>query len=188
MTASQTGRSIVAGLCALMALAVGPLSGPAWASHSVGQPHPSSSLQPATSSELVLCQLTGSVNRLTVTRNHNANPITFTFPETIKSTDKARVQALARALCTLPRPPSTEMYCVVDLGVRYTLHFWNHLGNEAVARPVVVDPEGCQFVTGLDSTRWTENRPQFWTVLGAAIGLPHVSRATFTGRLSNSSS
>ena len=189
MTTSITRRAIVASLCAVVALCAGPLSGAAWASHSSSQPHPASSLRPARSSGLGLCQLTGKVNRLTVTRNHSANPITFTFPAMIKTRDKARVQALARALCALPKPLSTTMYCVVDLGVRYSLHFWDYLGNEAVARPVarvvVVDPWGCEFVTGLGSTRWTDTRPQLWTVLGAAIGLPHATRTTFAGEVAN---
>ena len=189
MTTSIPRRAIVASLCVVIALYAGPLSGAAWASHSSSEPHPASSPRSARSSGLGLCQLTGRVNRLTVTRNHNANPITFTFPAALKGRDKARVQALARALCALPKPPSTTMYCVADLGVRYSLHFWDYLGNEAVARPVarvvVVDPWGCELVTGLGGTRWTDTRPQFWTVLGAAIGLAHATRTTFAGQVAN---
>ena len=190
MNTAQTGRANIAGLCALaLALFAGPLSDAALASQSGSQAHPSSSLRLARSTGLGLCQLRSKVNRLSVTRNHNANPITFTFPATVMSRDKARVQALARALCVLPRPPSTVMYCVVDLGVRYSLHFWDYMGNEAVARPVarvvVVDPWGCEFVTGLGGTLWADTRPQFWTVLGAAIGLPHATRSTFAGTMAN---
>ena len=189
MTNSIKRRAIIVGCCAVVALSAGPLSGTAGASHSGGLRHPVSTLRPSISPGLDLCQLTNIVNRLTVTRHHNANTIAFTFPATFESRDKARVQALARALCALPKPPSATMYCTVDLGVRYSHHFWDYLGNEAVARPiarvVVVDPWGCEFVTGLGSTRWTDTRPQLWSVLGAAIGLPHATRATFAGKVNN---
>ena len=189
MTTSVMRRTIVTSLSAVVVLFAGPLSGTAYASHSGGVPHSASSLRPASSSGLSLCQLSSKVNRLIVTRNHNVNPISFTFPATLRSSDNARVQALARALCALPKPPSTTMYCVADFGVRYSLHFWEYLGNEAVAEPdarvVVVDPWGCEFVTGLGNTRWTDTRPQFWTLLGAVIGLPHATRTTFAGKVAN---
>ena len=187
MTTFITRRVIVASLCAVVIFFAVPLSGTAWAAHSGSPPHPASSLRPESSSGLGLCQLSSKVNRLTVTRSRNANSISLVFPATVRSSDKARVQALARALCALPKPPSTTMYCVADFGVRYSLQFREYLGIEAVAEPVarvvVVDPSGCEFVIGLGSTRWTDTRPQFWTLLGAAVGLPHATRTTFTGRV-----
>ena len=185
MKISTKRQTFVSSLCAAVALSTGPLSGVAWASHPVSQHHPVSSFRPASTSGQRLCQLGSKVNRLTVTRRHSANRIIFSFPATVTSRNAVRIRTLAWALCALP-PSSVRLQCTVDLNVLYSLNFGyllhNDLGGRSIAL-VTVDPRGCEYVTGLSSPRWTRARPQFWSVLGAAIGLPDATPTTFAGKV-----
>ena len=44
-----------------------------------------------------------------------------------------------------------------------------------------MDATGCQGVKGLGAVRWVARSPEFWRVLGAAMGLAHPDAGLFAG-------
>jgi hypothetical protein len=186
MTPANSLKGIVAISSVLLALVVPATT--VFAATSAYQHHSAESSRPDVANRISVCSLVTSVNRLTVTRNRPLNHETFTFPATVKSTNTSRIRALAKALCALPVIPTGVIACPADLGVRYTLNFGSSTAKTpSPINPVIVASTGCQFVTGISRTRWVERTPAFWPVLGAAIGLPRATEATFRGKLTSGS-
>jgi hypothetical protein len=136
----------------------------------------------AGTSQLGLCHFVNQVTSLTATRSRYPNKMTFSFPHVVRSTNVTAVRAAAKALCALPVMPSGVYNCPLDVEVHYRLKF---VVGEAVSsyytRFVVIDPWGCETVTGLGAGRTATVR--LWPVLGAALGLRHATGVTFAGRL-----
>lgn len=135
---------------------------------------------------MTVCAHANDVDRLTIGRvnllpqNHEQ----FTFPAQITVASPHRSQAVARALCALPRFPSGPilMSCPVDLAISYVLNFT--AGARKLA-PVTVDASGCQLVRGLSPARWTARSPAFWSVLATAAGIAPADLATFRGTIAS---
>jgi hypothetical protein len=140
--------------------------------------------RPAKYGRAPLCQIAGDVNHVTVKRSRPLNRERFSFPATATGADASTVRSLAGALCAVPVEPNGRFGCPLDLGVRYTLSFVvaGGLGG-SIADPVVVDPDGCQTVSGLGRTRSMSGHSKIWSVLGVAIGMRHATGETFLGKL-----
>jgi hypothetical protein len=108
------------------------------------------------------------------------NHMSFSFPAQVTITDPAQVQAVARALCALPKMPSGAFYGPADFGITYHLVF---AAGQQRFRAISVDATGMQQVRGLGPTRWVARSPGFWQTLGVAMGLEHPNAATFSGSL-----
>ena len=118
-----------------------------------------------------LCAAAGEVNSLTVTRNDTipGNHLRFHFPRRVTTERPQQAQAVARAVCALPRMPRGTFACPADLGVSYRLEFaaaGRHFG------VVTVRAGGCQQVSGAGPVRWLVHSPGFWTTLERATGVP----------------
>jgi hypothetical protein len=88
------------------------------------------------------------------------------------------VRDAATALCALPVMPRKGLHCPADWGITYHLAFFA----KGHAFPAVdVDATGCQGVKGLGAVRWVARSPEFWKVLGAAMGLAHPNAGLFAG-------
>ncbi len=121
------------------------------------------------------------MSHLEVTRSHPTNPEHFTFPAVVESSRASRVRALATMVCRLPRVTGVY-HCPVDWSPSYTLHFsLPDASSGTRVRVVHYEPTGCSWVTGAGPSRWST--PAFVTALGAALGLPHATTASFTGTL-----
>jgi hypothetical protein len=121
-----------------------------------------------------LCAAASQVNSLTVIRNDvfPGNHLHFRFPRRVTTDRPQQAQAVARAICALPRMPRGTMACPADWGVSYRLEF------AAAGRRfgvVTVDGSGCQPVSGAGPVRWLVRSPGFWTVLERATGVPGPS-------------
>jgi hypothetical protein len=93
-----------------------------------------------------------------------------------KVTAAARAQALAKALCALPRMPKGITNCPMLLAGYYKLSF------TAAGRPlpvVRIQVSGCQTVTGLGPVRSVSKSPGFWTVLAKQGNLFPAGRPVF---------
>jgi hypothetical protein len=158
-------------LAAVVLLAAGPNAG--------AISHPSSqTARPAATPSL--CGSLGSLDRLVVTRTNSIpqNHFHFAFPASVTVTKTAAVRDAATALCALPVMPKKGLHCPADWGITY------HLAFSAKGRtfPAVdVDATGCQGVKGLGAVRWVARSPEFWRVLGAAMGLAHPDAGLFAG-------
>ena len=134
---------------------------------------------------VALAQDISRLDRLVVTRTDAfpQNHVRFTFPATVTVTDSTAVQAVARALCALPKMPSDLLGCPADFGITYHLVF--SAGDRSFPS-VSVDATGCETVRGLGTVRWLSTSPGFWHTLGVAMGLAKPDNATFRGSLSTS--
>lgn len=115
----------------------------------------------------VLCQEVSAVREITVHRvlEIPQSHLRFAFPATVQITSGEGAQAVARALCALPR--QTAANCPIDLGVIYRLAFYPlRLRLPSVG----IDAAGCESVTGLGVLP-RKATMQFWHILGSAIGL-----------------
>ncbi len=190
MGRSKHGGIAFAGLVVIAALG---FTGFAGASSSSTQSSPTAgnsgtivARRPALFSESGLCHIVNLVTNVTSTRSKNVNAIRFSFPRVERGADKALVRAAARALCALPVAPKGTRYCALDLGVRYELRFTSETTGQTgsiISKPVVIDPEGCTFVTGLGTVR--SPTTQLWPILGKALGLNGATGRTFTGSLAS---
>jgi hypothetical protein len=120
-----------------------------------------------------LCAAASKVDSLTVIR-HDAIPrnhLRFRFPPRV-TTSRPQAQAVARAVCALPRMPRGTMACPADWGVSYRLEFATAGRRFGV---VTVDASGCQPVSGAGPMRWLVRTHGFWTVLERATGMPGPS-------------
>ena len=127
-----------------------------------------------------LCHSVADLTRLVVRRSDAfpQNHMRFSFPPEVTVTRADEVRAAAGALCALPGMPSGTINCPADFGITYHLVFY--IGVRALA-PVEVEASGCQVVHGLGAVRWVSGSPEFWPVLGAAMGIPSPTYATFRG-------
>ena len=121
-----------------------------------------------------LCAAASEVNSLTVIRNDAIprNHLGFRFPPRVTTGRPQQAQAVARAVCALPRMPRGTFACPADWGVSYRLEF------AAAGRRfgvVTVNAGGCRPVSGAGPVRWLERSPGFWTVLERATGVPGPS-------------
>jgi hypothetical protein len=131
-----------------------------------------------TASGTALCANAAHVDRLTIDRDKIALPnVRFSFPAHVTVADTGQVQAVARALCTLPRLPRV-IACAADYAPQYRLRF---AADSRWMSSVYIDPNGCEQVQGQGLDGRTAGPPNFWRVLGTAAGLLHASRATFDG-------
>ncbi len=119
---------------------------------------------------LGLCSDPAAADRVVISRSatvHVIQPERILAPGQATVSDAARVRALAKALCALPRMPRGPIGCPALFAGTYSLRF-------TVARrvlPVVrIQETGCQAVTGLGPVRTVSRSPAFWTVLAAAVG------------------
>ena len=118
-----------------------------------------------------LCTAVREVDSLTVIRNDvfPQNHLRFRFPRRVTTSRPQQAQAVARAVCALPRMPRGTFACPADWGVSYRLEF------AAAGRRfevVTVDASGCQQISGAGPVRWLLRSPGFWTVLERATGVP----------------
>jgi hypothetical protein len=95
-------------------------------------------------------------------------------------TSVAVVRHVEHALCLLPARPPGTYHCPADFGPQYSLRFW--VGRQSLPT-VNLDPTGCELVSGMPgSMRWTARSPQFWRILGQALGLGRPSVDSFSGQ------
>jgi hypothetical protein len=98
-----------------------------------------------------------------------SSPVILPRPVVVKVvTSPPRAQALARALCALPRMPRGPVNCPAFFLGYYRLAF------TAAGRslpPVPVQVSGCRLVTGLGPVRQAL-RPAFWNLLARTGGWP----------------
>lgn len=136
--------------------------------------------RPASSAGSTLCGSVPTLDRLGVHRSDAfpQNHMRFSFPAEVTVADATKVQAAARALCSLHRMPTGTISCPADFGIVYYLVF--SAGEQALP-PIEVDATGCQTVRGLGPVRWAARSPELWPALGRAIGLSSPSYATFRG-------
>ena len=130
-----------------------------------------------------VCGDIATIDKLVV-RRHNSFPenhLRFSFPAVLTRGAVSGRQA-ARALCALPPMPSGVFHCPADLGVAYDLAF---SAPGAKLATVILEPAGCETVSGLGSLRSAARSPGFWRTLGAALGLRSANQATFAGSLPN---
>lgn len=128
-----------------------------------------------------LCRQVPQLDGLLVRRTDAfpQNHLKFSFPPEARVTTADRAQAVARALCGLPRMPPGTYHCPSDFGIVYHLSF---LATKLTFPSVAVEAAGCQRVTGLGAARWVAHSPDFWPALGASLGLAHADVQTFQGR------
>ena len=127
-----------------------------------------------------LCSSVSNMDRLVVTRTDSIpqDHFDFTFPSLVTVRNARVVRAAARALCALPKMPKSGLHCPADWGITYHLAFAAK-GHDFPS--VDVDATGCQGVRGLGQLRWVARSPEFWKVLGTAMGLAKPDASTFAG-------
>jgi hypothetical protein len=117
-----------------------------------------------------LCRDSGAVTSVIVTRVHGFKvpELQPAFPNQVTVTDRARVRALARALCALPDMPRGVFNCpALLLGTTYALRF----AVDGRPLPVItINATGCETVTGVGPIR-RASPPAFWRVFSQAIGV-----------------
>lgn len=119
---------------------------------------------------LVLCSDPAAADRVVISRSptvHTIQPEQILAPGQATVSDAARVRALAKALCALPRMPRGPIGCPALFAGTYTLRF---TVVRRVLPVVMIQETGCQTVTGLGPVRTVSRSPAFWTVLAAAVG------------------
>jgi hypothetical protein len=166
-----SGVGVATLLAAVILLAAGPNAG------AISHPSSANARSAATPS---LCGSIGSLDRLVVTRTNSIpqNHFHFAFPASVTVTKAAAVRDTATALCALPVMPKKGLHCPADWGITYHLAFFA----KGHAFPTVdVDATGCRGVKGLGAVRWVARSPEFWKVLGAAMGLAHPNAGLFAG-------
>ncbi|WP_201732388.1 hypothetical protein [Acidithrix sp. C25] len=141
---------------------------------------PQSPSQGPLASPSALCQSVAALDRLTVRRSDAfpQNHMRFSFPTNVAVSNAILVRNVARALCALPKMPSGSINCPADFGITYRLAFF--AGDREFPK-VTIDSTGCASVKGIGAIRWVEQSPNFWHVLGVAMGLSTPGYATFRG-------
>lgn len=126
-----------------------------------------------------LCRVIPRIDRLIVTRTALTNQFHFTFPRVVTVTNAAAAQAVATSACALPEAPKGAQSCPAEFAISYGLVFAvrgeKGLGGEAID----MNPTGCQGVTGLGTAREAMSRPDFYRLLGNAMGLKNATYLTF---------
>lgn len=124
----------------------------------------------AVPARLVLCSDPAAADRVVISRSatvHAIQPERNLAPGQATVAAAARVRALAKALCALPRMPKGPVECPALFAGTYRLRF-TVAGR--VLPVVTIQETGCQTVTGLGPVRTVSRSPAFWTVLAAAVG------------------
>ena len=116
-----------------------------------------------------LCAAVPEVDTLTVSRD-DAWPVHHSrFPQRVVVSRPRQVQAVARAVCALPRMPRGPLACPADWGASYRLDFAAPGRRFAV---VTVQASGCRRVSGAGPARWAVQSPGFWPALNQAGAVP----------------
>jgi hypothetical protein len=125
------------------------------------------------------CRLLARARAVLVVRSGSApGRRSFALPERMRLRGAIGVRALAGALCSVPPAGDTVYHCPADFFLRYAFRF------EFAALPsvvAIVDPFGCELIMGAGPRRTAALAPGFWHKLGASLGLPHATLATFRG-------
>jgi hypothetical protein len=126
-----------------------------------------------------LCGTGAHVRTVVITREA-INPETFSFPATVTVTGH-RAVVIADELCGLSAPPPGVRFCPDEWGPTYTLTFSN--GDRTIAT-VTANPTGCDVLSLAEGTATPLSKqatPQFWHVLGRAMGIAPATQQTFVG-------
>jgi hypothetical protein len=134
----------------------------------------------AVTPQVSICSVVNEATSLRVSRGIPLNPTKFSFSRLVFVKQAASAQVVAVALCALPAMPTGVLSCPNDFGFKYSLLF--SVPNQSVT-DVRLDPTGCESVSGLGAVRWTEQSPNFYRVLGPAMGLKGAAQSTFAGKL-----
>ena len=132
-----------------------------------------------------LCQVLPRVDRLIVTRKVAGNQFHFTFPAVVTVTNATAARRIASIACGLADAPKGAQACPVEFSIWYHLDFAVRGEKGMGGESIVVNPTGCQTVTGLDAVRTTAQRQDFYQLLGNALGLKNAGQPTFAGTLQN---
>ena len=129
-----------------------------------------------------LCSAPGSASQVVITKTGTAGPLTPGGPvvaayrsgtpspaSVVKGA--ADASALARAVCGLPAMTGGVVRCPRLDGVSYQLTF--SVGGRLLPA-VVVQPSGCQTVTGAGAVRTAASRPAFLKLLVSMAGVVRV--------------
>lgn len=130
--------------------------------------------------EPTLCESVANLTHLVVRRTDASpqNHFRFSFPAMVTVNDVALVREAARSLSALPRMPSGVHSCPADWGITYHLSFSS---NARTFPTISIAATGCQSVSGLVPVRWVAPSPEFWRILGKAMGLTKADQQTFAG-------
>jgi hypothetical protein len=127
-----------------------------------------------------LCSAPGSASQVVITKTGTAGPLTPGGPVvaayrsgTPASVVKGAAEAseLARAVCGLPAMTAGVVRCPQLDGVSYQLTF---TAGGRLLPAVVVQPSGCQTVTGAGVVRTAASRPAFLQLLISMAGVVRV--------------
>jgi hypothetical protein len=126
----------------------------------------------------LLCAAPASASRVIITRIGAAGPISPAGP--VVSADRsgppsaapvvkgaAQASALARAVCGLPVLTGRVLNCPQLDGISYQLAF---SASGRLLPAVIVQPSGCQTVTGAGRPRTAARRPAFLKLLTSMVG------------------
>jgi hypothetical protein len=127
-----------------------------------------------------LCSAPGSASQVVITKTGTAGPLTPGGPvvaayrsgtpaPVVKGA--AEASALARAVCGLPAMTGGVVRCPQLDGVSYQLTF---TAGGRLLPAVVVQPSGCQTVTGAGVVRTAASRPAFLKLLVSMAGVVRV--------------
>jgi len=133
----------------------------------------------ASATPVTLCQVKGRVTAFRILRGRVRNPTKFSFPNSVYVNNAASSRWAAHALCDLPSVSAGVYNCPADTGPAYTLNF---VAAGYQITKVVVDPTGCETVTGMKNDRTVSRSPGFWPVLGASMNLKGATGETFGGQ------
>ena len=133
-----------------------------------------------TNRSTTLCGVVARVDRLIVTRRAPGNQLRFTFPAVVTVTNAQSVRAVGRAACALPIM-SHGIHCPIGSAVHYDLDFAVTGERSMHEKIIVVNPTGCQTVSGLGAVRTTVLHQGFYRILGLAMGLGVAGQPTFAG-------
>lgn len=137
MTAIPTRQAVAASLCLLVVLVVASIGGRAQAVKPATQTTQQSAFRPALAIN-GLCNLTGSLNRLTVVRNRPLNPATFTFSasQSLRPSDRSahRPRTPSVRCCTVTAFPNSSLTPAHATGTTRTCTPVSLVGSPATTR------------------------------------------------------
>jgi hypothetical protein len=79
--------------------------------------------------------------------------------------------------------PRGTIACPADVGIDYRLKF-AEVGAKTLPAETI-GATGCETASGSGAVRWSLRSPEFWIVLGRALGIAHPDNATFRGTSSD---
>jgi hypothetical protein len=116
-----------------------------------------------------------------VTRHAPHSQFRFTFPAVVTVNSAAAARAVATAACALPLASTFPHSCPAEFAVSYQLDFAVRGEKGMGGESIVLNPTGCELVTGLGAARMAGLRPSFYRILGNAMGVKHAGQPTFAG-------